>query len=296
MSQYDKATDDYYRIERAIRFIEENVDRQPELREIAAAANLSEYHFQRLFGRWVGITPKRFLQFLTKEHAKQLLAESRSLLDTAYESGLTGPGRLHDLFVACEAMTPGEYKKRGEGLRIDYGIHGSPFGDCLIARTPRGICHLSFLMDASPAESLAMLQKHWGEAEIVESPTSTGELLADIFPQDFRRPPAPLHLILKGTNFQIKVWEALIRIPAGALVSYNDVARMIGQPKAVRAVAGAVANNRISFIIPCHRVIRKMGIFHNYRWGSARKKVMLGWEAGYRANQAHTVPASSTSG
>ena len=276
---FNQANEDYRRIEKAIRYLENNFDRQPELHEVASAANLSEYHFQRLFSRWVGISPKRFLQFLTKEHAKKLLAQSKNLLETTYDSGLTSPGRLHDLFVNCEAVTPGEYKTNGEGLAIRYGIHPTPFGECLLAITERGICHLNFVMNDDIQRSIQTLSAQWKNAVIFEDQNSTAPFVNRIFSPVNNGQQSPLHLVLKGTNFQIKVWEALIRVPSGSMISYQDVATMINNPKAVRAVANAVANNPISFIIPCHRVISKSGAIHQYRWGTERKKAILGWEA-----------------
>lgn len=274
-----RAAEDYYRIEKALQYIENHFERQPELKEIAEAACLSEYHFQRVFSRWVGISPKRFLQFLTKEYAKKLLRQSRNLLDTTYEAGLTSPGRLHDLFVACEAVTPGEFKNKGAGLIIRYGVHPTPFGNCLLALTDRGICNLSFIMDNNTEFAVEGLKRKWRNAILIEDPESAAETVSRIFAPGDRENQKPLHLLLKGTNFQIKVWEALMRIPPGYILSYEDVAAMIGKPGAVRAVANAVANNPVSYIIPCHRVIRKMGIIHQYQWGSARKKAILGWEA-----------------
>lgn len=275
-----QAASDYQRVEKAIGFLESHVEAQPELSEIARAAGLSEYHFQRLFRRWVGISPKRFLQFLTKEHARQLLDESYNLLDTTFETGLTSPGRLHDLFIACEAVTPGMYKSGGVGLLIRYGIHETPFGDCLIAETDRGICNLAFLDDDRDS-ALALLAEQWPGAELREDTAETAGTIQRIFDRRSAAGDAaakPLQLLLKGTNFQIKVWEALINIPEGALASYKSVAKMIGNPRAVRAAAGAVANNPIAYLIPCHRVIRNMGIWNNYRWGNIRKKAILGWE------------------
>jgi AraC family transcriptional regulator of adaptative response/methylated-DNA-[protein]-cysteine methyltransferase len=277
-----RAAEDYYRIEKALQYIENHFERQPELKEIAEAACLSEYHFQRVFSRWVGISPKRFLQFLTKEHAKKLLRQSRNLLDTTYETGLTSPGRLHDLFVACEAVTPGEFKNKGAGLIIRYGVHPTPFGSCLLALTDRGICNLSFIIDGDTERSVRWLKRKWRNAILNEDLQGPAETVSRIFEPGNRVNHKPLHLLLKGTNFQIKVWEALMRIPLGYVMSYEDVATMIGKPEAVRAVANAVANNPISYIIPCHRVIRKMGIIHQYQWGSARKKAILGWEAAKR--------------
>jgi len=280
-SPLSPASDDYERIEKAIKFIEKNFSSQPDLKKIADHIGLSEYHFQRLFSRWVGISPKRFLQFLTKEYAKQLLEGSANLLDVTYEAGLSSPGRLHDLFVNCEAVTPGEYKTKGEGLTIKYGFHPSPFGECLLATTERGICGFFFVKNRDRKDPLTELRYFWQKADIVEDPHASGELVNRIFNPSFDNPSAPLHLVLNGTNFQIKVWEALINIPFGAVVSYEDVAIQVGIPGATRAVGSAVGKNPISFIIPCHRVIRKTADFGNYGGGTARKKAILGWEAAH---------------
>jgi AraC family transcriptional regulator of adaptative response/methylated-DNA-[protein]-cysteine methyltransferase len=276
---FSQAALDYRRIEKAIQFLERNFHSQPGLREIADQAGLSEYHFQRLFSRWVGISPKRFLQFLTKEYAKKLLENSQNILDVAYETGLSGPGRLHDLFVNCEAVTPGEFKTGGKGISITYGFHPSPFGECLLAATERGICGLYFVGDGDRKRVLAELETRWKNANLFENPDATRALIRHIFNPSPTKKSAPLHLILNGTNFQIKVWEALINIPFGKAVSYEDVAIQIGLPKAARAVGSAIGKNPISFIIPCHRVIRKTADFGNYGSGTARKKAILGWEA-----------------
>lgn len=270
---------DYQRIERAILALEKTFLQQPRLDEIAKSVALSEYHFQRLFSRWVGISPKRFLQYLTKEYAKALLAQSPNLLDVAYETGLSGTGRLHELFVTCEAMTPGEFKNKGEGLRIFYGFHPTPFGHCLLAVTERGICHLAFVQNGGRTKALKVLKEKWENAKVTVNPKLTQPLVDQIFNPLKHGRPQPLHLLLSGTNFQIKVWEALLKIPAGAVSSYEDIAARLGMPKASRAVGNAVAHNPIAYIIPCHRVVRKLGEFGNYRWGAARKKAMLGWEA-----------------
>jgi len=274
-----QANADYERIEKAIKFIEANFPSQPALKEIADHIGLSEYHFQRLFSRWVGISPKRFLQFLTKEYAKKLLDDAASILDVAYQAGLTGPGRLHDLFVTCEGVTPGEFKTKGQDLRIRYGFHPSPFGRCLLARTERGICGLYFINNGDQRDVLSEFQQCWQKATLTEDPAATAALIPQIFSPSLGKKKEPLHLILKGTNFQIKVWEALTRIPFGRVVTYEDVAVQVGIPKATRAVGTAVGHNPISFIIPCHRVIRKTAEFGNYGSGPARKKAILGWEA-----------------
>jgi AraC family transcriptional regulator of adaptative response/methylated-DNA-[protein]-cysteine methyltransferase len=275
---FEGLSHDYQRIERAIKFLQTSYRRQPDLSAVARSAHLSEYHFQRLFTRWVGISPKRFLQYLTVEHAKGVLRESRSVLDATFEAGLSSPGRLHDLFVTVEAMTPGEFKNNGEGLTIEYGIHPTPFGECLLGVTDRGICALFFVQQNDRKEVVRELRRRWPGASLVEAPGRTRPYVEKIF----RTPPsphqAPLPLVLRGTNFQIRVWEALLRIPPGRVLSYEDIAQRIGQPKASRAVGNAVAKNPISYIIPCHRVIQSIGITGNYRWGPARKKAILGWE------------------
>jgi len=282
-NDFAQACRDYDRIEKAITYIEKNFDRQPELKEISGQIGLSEFHFQRLFSSWVGISPKRFLQFLTKEHVKQLLSGSANLLDATYDAGLSSPGRLHDLFVACEAVTPGEFKTRGKGLTITYGFHDSPFGECLIAKTDRGICWLSFVRNSGRKPLLDELAGAWKNARIVEDPSRTRSLVARIYDPGRWKRANPLPVLIKGTNFQIKVWEALLRIPVGTVVSYEDVALYIGFPKAVRAVGNAVGKNPVSFVIPCHRVVRKTAEFGNYGGGPARKKAMLGWEAAITA-------------
>jgi AraC family transcriptional regulator of adaptative response/methylated-DNA-[protein]-cysteine methyltransferase len=218
---------------------------------------------------------------LTKEYAKQLLENSTNLLDVTYEAGLSSPGRLHDLFVTCEAVTPGEYKSKGEGITIRYGFHPSPFGECLLATTERGVCGFFFVKNRDRKDPLTELRFFWKNADIVEDPHASHELIERIFNPSFANTSAPLHLILNGTNFQMKVWEALIKIPFGAVVSYEDVAIQVGIPGATRAVGSAVGKNPVSFIIPCHRVIRKTADFGNYGGGTARKKAILGWEAAH---------------
>lgn len=277
MRDWKQLSKDYQRVETAIKFLEENFNRQPSLVEIAKSVNLSEYHFQRLFGRWVGISPKRFLQFLTKEYAKKLIENSSNILDVTYDSGLSSSGRLHDLFVNCEAVTPGKYKAKGGGIKITYGVHPSVFGDCLLAATERGICHLEFVSAGRKTDLVNRLQDKWQNASLKFSPKITRPLVNRVF--DFSAEPGPLHLYVRGTNFQIKVWEALLLIPLGSAVTYEDVARHIGMPRAARAVGNAVGQNPISCLIPCHRVIRKMGVFGHYGGGPARKKAILGWEA-----------------
>lgn len=278
MESIPERSQDYRLIEKAIHFIETNARRQPELEEIADAVGLSEAHFQRKFTRWAGISPKRFLQFLTSGNAKALLAQSESLLSTTHEVGLSSLGRLHDLFISTEAMTPGEYKSRGAGISIRYAIHPTPFGKCLIGTTERGICHLGFVQ-TSEGEAIDRLVTDWSEAEMIEDHYATAGLVEPIFELG-QRGKEKLRLYLRGTNFQIKVWEALLTIPAGAVTTYENIATRIGKPSALRAVGSAVGHNPVAVLIPCHRVLRKDGDFGNYRYGTARKKAILGWESG----------------
>jgi AraC family transcriptional regulator, regulatory protein of adaptative response / methylated-DNA-[protein]-cysteine methyltransferase len=278
--------EDYCRIEKAILFLEENYQQQPTLGEVAESVNLSEFHLQRLFRRWAGISPKRFIQFLTLEHAKRLLDGAHNILDATYDSGLSSPGRLHDLFVNVEAMTPGEFKARGAGLEIHYGFHPTPFGECLLCVTERGICALGFVAEGGRNENLRDFQSRWPEAQWVENSTLTRPYIKRIFGGEKPNGHRPLTLVLHGTNFQIKVWEALLRIPAGAVVPYEDLASAVCSAKAARAVGSAVGRNPIAFLIPCHRVIRKAGGIGGYHWGAARKRAILSWEA------ARTQPAS----
>ena len=267
----------YRAIAAAIRHLVDNWQDQPSLEDLAEVAGISPFHFQRLFSRWAGISPKRFVQFLTLDHAKRLLAENRSVLDVALDVGLSGPSRLHDLFVACEAMTPGEYKALGGGLTIRWGLHETPFGPSLVGTTERGVCWLSFAERADGRDALIELATVWPAARLVEDADATLPIAFRAFGWEGSQ-PAPLRLLMKGTNFQIKVWEALMRIPSGAVVSYEDVARAVGQPTAMRAVGAAVGRNPVCVLIPCHRVIQKSGIIHNYRYGVPRKRALLAWE------------------
>ncbi len=281
-NNFNQSSEDYRRIEQAIRYIEANAARQPELGEIAASLNLSEYHFQRLFTRWAGISPKRFLQFLTRENAKELLTRSSNLLEATYEAGLSSPGRLHDLFIQTEAVTPGEYKSHGQGIQITYGFHPTPFGECLLALTERGICFLAFV-DKSREAALNELNLTWANASLSEDPSHTAPVIEKIFPphsekQASRQKPEAIPLHLRGTNFQIKVWEALLNLPEGKVTSYESLAEQMGSTRAARAVGNAVAHNPVAYLIPCHRVLKKSGEFGSYRYGPERKKAILGWE------------------
>jgi AraC family transcriptional regulator of adaptative response/methylated-DNA-[protein]-cysteine methyltransferase len=268
---------DYDKIEQAILYLDERAREQPSLADVAAYVGMSESHFQRLFTRWAGISPKRFLQFQTVAHARALLAESRSLLDTTYEAGLSSAGRLHDLFVTIDAVTPGEYKRAGDGLTIQWGVHDTTFGECLIGTTPRGICGLYFVTESGIPGAHRLLAESWEGARLIENAKATQLLAEQIFGES-RPAAAPLALLVKGTNLQLKVWEALLRIPLGEVVSYEQLAAAAGAPSAVRAVGTAVGRNPVSYLIPCHRVIRKTGAFGNYGGGIARKRAMLTWE------------------
>ena len=283
ITDFHQLSEDYLRIEQAIQYLEKHANRQPELNEIASTVGLSEYHFQRIFSRWAGISPKRFLQFLTKEGAKELLAQSENLLDTTYGVGLSSLGRLHDLFVTSEAVTPGEYKSGGVGLTVRYGLHDTPFGKALIGITERGICHLGFV-GSSEGEAIDALVENWQQARMIEDQQATAPLVEPIFDLS-RRGNTPLRLHLRGTNFQLKVWEALLRIPPGVVSSYEGLANAAGHPGASRAVATALARNPIAVLIPCHRVIRKLGEFGDYRYGAARKKALLFMEFSHTVNQ-----------
>lgn len=275
---------DYERIARAIEYLDHHADRRPALAEIAEAAGLSEFHFQRVFRRWAGVSPKRFLQYMTAERAKVALRSGRSVLDATYASGLSGPGRLHDLMLGVDAVTPGEYKTEGAGLTVRYGFHPSPFGDCLVAVTERGICALEFTEPEARAAALDRLRLAWRGATLEASTGATRDVAGRIFAAERAAGAAPLTLLLRGTNFQIKVWQALLQIPEGTTVSYADLARAVGRPGAARAVGTAVGRNPVAYVIPCHRVIRATGAFGDYRWGKDRKRAMLAWE-GVRAEQ-----------
>ncbi|MDM5101181.1 bifunctional transcriptional activator/DNA repair enzyme AdaA [Aeromonas salmonicida] len=269
---------DYARIADAIRFIASQVERQPTLDEIAAHVHLSPFHFQRLFSRWAGVTPKRYLQVLTLERAKALLHESRPLLEVADTLGLSSGSRLYDHFVQLEAVTPGEYKQRGAGLVIDHGVHDTPFGQAFVALTPRGVCNFSFLDEKAPQAPLATLAQSWPEAELREAPSRTQGVINTMFDTS-KAPDRPISLHVSGTNFQISVWRALLQIPPAKVVSYAQVASAVGNPKAARAVGLAVGTNPVALMIPCHRVIQQNGKLGGYHWGETRKQAIHVWEA-----------------
>ena len=275
----------YLRISRAIIYLAKARDGQPNLDQLAQHMGLSEFHLQRLFSLWVGISPKQFVSFLTQQYAKNQLKKF-SVSDAALNSGLSGSSRLHDLMIRCEGITPGEYKKQGQGLKIVFGIHKSPFAFCLLANTKRGICKLAFFDKEEQARAyIQELKGEWPNAQIQQDELQTQSLAEDIFTRTFSNNShkKPLNLLLKGTSFQLQVWQALLAIPNGNMCSYMQVAELIGKPNSVRAVASAIANNHVGYLIPCHRVIKGTGEFNQYRWGSERKKAMLITE------QAHTL-------
>lgn len=267
---------DYERIEKVIRHLETRYLEQPSLSALAGVAGLSEFHFQRLFRKWAGITPKTFVSFLTASHAKELLAHSRDLLSASLETGLSGPGRLHDLMISVEAMSPGEFKSQGSGVAIGYGIHPSPFGPLLAACTDRGLCHLSFHDEITREGAIRELKQRWPKAAIRLDASRSASVVDRIF---LGKSGGPIPLVLQGTPFQLKVWEALLRIPEGHVLAYSDIAKAIGAPGAARAVGTAIGRNTIAFLIPCHRVIRETGVIGDYRWGSVRKRAILAWES-----------------
>lgn len=275
---------DFNRIETAIQLLADQQEDRPALDDIAAQIGLSPFHFQRLFKRWAGLSPKRFQQYLTVGHAKAQLAGSASVLDATYAAGLSGPSRLHDLFVSCEAMTPGEYKAHGKDLVIRYGFQPSPFGECLLYVTPRGLCGLGFVVGEGEAARQAAheeLSRNWALATFEHDDDAVAPVAHQIF--SAQGSDKPLTLLLKGTNFQVRVWEALLTIPPGHTTTYEAIGERLGLPRHGRAVGNAVAHNAISWIVPCHRVIRKSGVVNHYRWGSPRKRAMLAWEAARQA-------------
>lgn len=269
---------DYERIATAIGYIRQQASRQPGLDEIATASGVSPAHFHRLFSRWTGITPKRFLQTLTIKRAKELLDLPQPVLEASYSAGLSSASRLYDHFVQLEAVTPGEYKLRGKGLRIEYALQATPFGQVFIAVTQRGITQLQFVDEEKIEDCVSRLRLQWPLAEILEEGQKTTELIKLIFFQKSNL-QKPLSLHVKGTNFQVNVWKALLQIPPACLVSYKQIAQAVGQPKAARAVGTAIGHNPVAFAIPCHRVIQQSGKIGGYRWGENRKHAMHAWES-----------------
>src|SRR6266571_800070 len=275
---------DYERVANVIRFLDRHHTDQPDLSGLARAAGLSPSHFHRLFSAWAGVTPKDFLQCLTLEHVKGLLRDGDSVLDAALNAGLSGPGRLHDLCVTLEAASPGEMKNGGAGMKIDYGFAETPFGEALIAETKRGICHLSFVDGKGRNGARDLLTPQWPNAKLHRTDQRAEELSGKIFAQPRENQARRrLRAFVRGTPFQLRVWRALLRVPAGALTTYGRLSDAVGQPQAARAVGSAVGANPIAFVIPCHRVIRETGAVGNYRWDPMRKRAIVGWEIAHRS-------------
>ena len=272
--------DDYAIVRQVIEYCTERWRQQPSLEAIAEAVGMEPTRLQKLFTRWAGLSPKGFLQAVTLDHARRLLSSDLPLLDAAYEVGLSGPGRLHDLFVTHEAMSPGEYKAKGAGLTMRYGFHVCPFGLALVMVTERGLAGLAFCDPGSERDALADMQHRWPQARYVEDMGATAPYAARIFDPANWRADSPLRVVLIGTDFQVSVWNALLRIPMGKAVAYSDLAKEIGRPDAPRAVGAAVGANPVSFVVPCHRAVGKSGALTGYHWGLTRKRAILGWEAG----------------
>ena len=279
----EKQTHDYDLVKHTLAFISENWRDQPSLDTLADQAGLSPTHLQRLFTRWAGLSPKAFLQAVTLDHARGLLRDSASILDASYELGLSGPGRLHDLFVTHEGMSPGIYKAHGRGLNIQYGFHDCPFGRALILITSEGLAGLAFADHGKEQSALADMTSRWPEATYVENQQATAAYAKRIFESERWKPDQPLKIVFIGSDFEIRVWETILRIPFGKASTYSDIASHIGKPKAARAVGAAVGKNPISFVVPCHRVLQKSGGLGGYHWGLTRKRAILGWEAGAMA-------------
>ncbi len=288
-------SEDYPRIEKAIHYILDNVVQQPNLDAVAKHIGLSPFHFQRLFRKWAGVSPKQFLEYLTVEYAKHQLRQSSNILDTSHALGLSSPARLHDQFITLEAVTPGQYRSGGEGLDITYGVHTCPLGGLFMAISPRGICKVSFITQAIIQRELCELKAVWPKATFIRDDVlihDKAEALINALNSDNTQ---PLHLLVKGTNFQINVWKAMLKIPYGSLVSYLQLAREAERPDAVRAVSSAVAANPVAFLIPCHRVLRKTGHFGRYHWGEDKKKILVAYEASRRSKQEQQQSTQASS-
>lgn len=284
---------DYARVRPVLAMMSEGWRAQPSVEEIARRAGLTADEMTGLFRRWCGLTPKAFLQAITLDHARKLLSDSASVLDTAYEVGFSGPGRLHDLFVTHEAMSPGEYKSGGEGLALTYGFHETPFGEALLVMTPRGVAGLGWVSTQQDggkaiggrAEALADMQRRWPRARFLLNPAMTAPEIRRIFDPACWQDGQPLRVVLIGTDFEVRVWETLLKLPLGKATTYGTIAKSLGKPKAARAVGAAVGRNPISFVVPCHRVLGQSGALTGYHWGLTRKRAILGWEAGQVAGR-----------
>lgn len=273
-----RETYNYEKIAKAIEFIVANAKTQPSLFDVAEEASISPFHFQRVFTEWAGVSPKKFLQYITAAYLKEKIRESSNLAELAESAGLSSQSRVYDHFITLEAVTPHEFRQLGNGISIAYGFHETPFGECFIAVTERGICAMAFVDELTKNDQLTILVRKWANATISENPAETREYVNRIF-EPAQKSLAKLPLLVHGTNFQLKVWEALLKIPNGSVTTYQQIARSIGIPGAVRAVGTAVGDNPVAYLIPCHRVIRKEGVLGEYRWGSLRKKALIGWEA-----------------
>ena len=276
--------DDYERVRSVLANLTEKWRDQPSLEDLARPVGLEPEQLQRLFSRWAGLTPKAFLQALTLDHARAMLKDSASILETSLEVGLSGPSRLHDLFVTHEGMSPGAYKTKGSGVTISYGFHPSPFGLALVMVTVQGLCGLGFSDQGGEQASLADMQRRWPNANYIENSAQTAPYAAQVFAPEKWQDGQPLRVTFIGSDFEIRVWESLLKIPMGRAVTYGDIASSIDKPKAARAVGAAVGRNPISFVVPCHRVMGKSGALTGYHWGLTRKRAILGWEAGQLAS------------
>lgn len=284
---------DHARMERVLWHLHTHREARPSLAELATVAGLSRFHFQRLFRRWVGLSPHRFRHYLLLQDARRLLADETSVLDTSYATGLSGPGRLHDLFLTYECLTPGEFKRGAAGMAMGYGRAGSPFGGVALAWNERGVCGLAFVTEAEREAPLQRVTARWPRASWTRDDAGAADLAARIFRPAGTDPERPLHLLLRGTNFQVRVWEALLAVPPGEVVSYGALARAAGSPGAARAVGSALARNPIAYLIPCHRVIRSMGVPGDYQFGPERKRLLLAWEAARHEADAAAAQAGA---
>ena len=275
---------DYLTVKRAIEFISTRWRDQPSIETIAEHVGLSSSHFQHVFKRWAGLTPKAFLQAITLERAREMLRDSASVLDTAYDVGLSGPSRLHDLFVTHESLTPGDYRR--DDLTLSYGFHRSPFGEAIVFAAERGMVGIGFVDDGDREATLTDMIRRWPRARFLEDDRVTAPYAARAFDPSLWRPDTPLRVVMIGTDFEVRVWETLLSVPMGRATTYSDIARKIGKPKAARAVGAAIGRNPISFVVPCHRVIGRSGALTGYHWGLARKQAIIGWEAGQTAGRA----------